>query len=93
MTSVNVKIYGEEYSIRSKDDPNYVHRVAGYVDEKMREVAATTNIVSSAKIAILAALNIADEYMRLKEETALETETVNRVLSELIKLIEGELET
>ncbi len=92
MTAINVRIYGEEYSIRSKDDPAYVNRVAAYVDEKMNEVANSTQVISTSKIAILAALNIADEYMRLREETGLQEETVNRVVGELIKLLDSSLE-
>lgn len=93
MDSISVNIFGEEYNIRSNDDPAYVRKVAQYLDSKMREVAGTTKIVSSSKIAILAALNITDEYLRLKETSQSSEENINKVLTELIKVLEDGLKS
>ena len=57
---VRVNIFGSEYVLRSDDDADYVKEVAKYVDEKMREIDRSQAIKSTARIAILAALNIAD---------------------------------
>ena len=69
-TILKVNIYGTEYPIRGEVDMEYIRRVAEYVDRKMREVDQNTTAKSSLKVAILAALNIADELFREREEKA-----------------------
>lgn len=59
--SIRVEIYNQSYSIRSDGDHDYVLHLADYVDGKMREIASGTLTVDSLKVAILAALHIADE--------------------------------
>ena len=63
-----VEIFGQEYRIRGVGEPEYIHKIAGYVDKKMREIAHSSGILSQARIAILAALNIADELYQEREE-------------------------
>ncbi len=60
--SIRVEIYNQTYSIRSNGDNEYILRLAEYVDSKMREISSGTLTVDSLKVAILAALHIADEY-------------------------------
>ena len=69
-TVLKVNIYGTEYPIRGEVDVEYIRRVAEYVDRKMREVDQSTAAKSSLKVAILAALNIADELFRERDEKA-----------------------
>jgi len=69
-TVLKVNIYGTEYPIRGEVDVEYIRRVAEYVDRKMREVDQSTAAKSSLKVAILAALNIADELFRERDERA-----------------------
>lgn len=64
-TSVRVEIFDQAYNLRGTD-PDYILRLAEYVDSKMRAVAEQTHTVDSARLAVLAALNIADEYHLLK---------------------------
>jgi cell division protein ZapA len=64
---VTVEILGQRYPIRSALDPPYVAELAAYVDEKMRLAARETAAGDSLKIAVLAALNIADEYFRARQ--------------------------
>ena len=64
-TSVRVEIFDQAYNLRGTD-PEYILRLAEYVDSKMRAVAEQTHTVDSARLAVLAALNIADEYHLLK---------------------------
>jgi cell division protein ZapA len=64
-TSVRVEIFDQAYNLRGTD-PDYILRIAEYVDGKMRAVAEQTHTVDSARLAVLAALNIADEYHLLK---------------------------
>src|SRR5262245_29824563 len=63
---IQVEIYGQRYSLRADDDADarHVERVAEHVDRKMREISQTTPTVDSFKVAVLAAVNIADEYFR-----------------------------
>lgn len=63
--SVRVEIYDQPYNLRGSD-PDYIIKLAEYVDSKMRAVAEATSTVDSVRLAVLAALNIADEYHILK---------------------------
>jgi cell division protein ZapA len=66
--SIRVEIYNQTYNIRSDGDNEYIVRLAKFVDGKMREISSGTMTVDSLKVAILAALHIADEYHQLKNE-------------------------
>ena len=63
--SVRVEIYDQTYQLRGSD-PEYIGELAGYVDNKMRLIAQQASTVDSLRVAVLAALNIADEYLILK---------------------------
>jgi len=65
--SIRVEIYDESYHLRGTD-PVYIQRLADVVDAKMRAVAQHTSTVDSLRVAVLAALNIADEYYQLKRK-------------------------
>lgn len=65
--TIRVEIYNQTYSIRSDGDNDYILRLAEYVDRKMREISSGTFTVDSLKVAILAALHIADEYHQLQD--------------------------
>jgi cell division protein ZapA len=65
--STSVTIFGQEYTIRGGGEPEYVHRIAKFVDERMREVSSSTSQITSLRVAILAALNIADELLQERE--------------------------
>jgi cell division protein ZapA len=62
-----VEIFGERYVLRSSDSPDYLNRVADYVDRKFREVAGEYPALVPSKIAVLASLNIADELFKQGE--------------------------
>jgi cell division protein ZapA len=75
--SVKVTIYGKEYEVRGTQDDKYVQMLADYVDSNMRSIAEKTQIIANERIAILTALNIADEMhkqRRLFEENILRLE-------------------
>src|SRR5215217_4995369 len=61
---VPVQIHGQRYPIRSTLDPEYVARLASYVDQKMRAAAESTPTSDALRLAVLAALNVADELFR-----------------------------
>src|SRR5437868_15335255 len=64
--SVRVEIFDQAYNLRGSD-AEYIIKLAEYVDTKMRAVAEQTQTVDTARLAVLAALNIADEYHLLKK--------------------------
>ncbi|HEX9982050.1 MAG TPA: cell division protein ZapA [Thermoanaerobaculia bacterium] len=66
--STTVEIFGQAYNVRGDGDPNYLTELARFVDTRMREVAAQVATVDPLKIAILAALNIADEFSRFRQQ-------------------------
>jgi len=65
---VHVDIHGQRYPIRSALEPPYVAELAAYVDEKMRLANRECPTGDTLKIAVLAALNIADEVFRTRSE-------------------------
>ena len=67
VNSVSVEIYDQAYNLRGTD-PDYIFKLAEYVDGKMRAVAEQTSTVESLRLAVLAALNIADEFHLLKRK-------------------------
>jgi cell division protein ZapA len=64
--SVAVDIYDQIYHLRGTD-PAYIERLAAIVDAKMRAVSAHGNTVDSLRVAVLAALNIADELCTARQ--------------------------
>ena len=67
---VEVVIMGQVFSVTSEDGEEHIRRVASYVDGKMRELAAGGKVVSSYTTAVLAALNIASECHKLRQNFA-----------------------
>ncbi len=63
--SIAVEIYDQVYQLTGPD-PDYIERLAASVDAKMRAVSAQGSTVDSLRVAVLAALNIADELARLR---------------------------
>jgi cell division protein ZapA len=66
---ISVDIQGQRYPIRSALDPDYVTRLAAYVDDKMRAASDLTPTGDTLRLAVLAALNIADELFRCRDAT------------------------
>jgi cell division protein ZapA len=79
---VTVEINGLRYPIRSHLDAAYVAELAGYVEQKMQLAARESPAGDTLKIAVLAALNIADEYFRARlEGTAQHTGLAQRAMA------------
>ncbi len=68
--SVRVRIVGEEYALRSDADEVHTRAVAAHVDGVIRQVMASGTVVDTQRAAILAALQIADELVRLRSACA-----------------------
>lgn len=69
--TIKVEIYDQAYTVRSDGDPEYLRDLAQYVDQRMREISSGTLTVDSRKVAILAALYIADELHQLRRATGM----------------------
>jgi cell division protein ZapA len=65
--TIRVEIYNQTYNIRSEGDTEYIKQLAAFVDSRMREISSGTLTVDSLKVAILAALHIADELHRTRK--------------------------
>jgi cell division protein ZapA len=89
--TVDVEIFGAVYHVRGSDESEYLQELAGYVDRKMRELASQVKTVDSSRIAVLTALNLADELfqcrkgqegerVQIKEKVAELTGKLNRAL-------------
>ena len=65
--SVRVEIFDQAYNLRGSD-AEYIMRLAEYVDTKIRQVAMQASTVDSSRLAVLAALNIADELLMIKRK-------------------------
>jgi cell division protein ZapA len=64
---VKIEIYDQSYNLSADQDEAYVKQLAAFVDSKMRAVADATHTVDSVKVAVLAAINIADELLTLRQ--------------------------
>ena len=65
--ALDVEILGQRFTISSDAEEGYMLKVAGYVDDKMQELIRSSKPVAKSNVAMLTALNIADEYHRLKD--------------------------
>jgi len=61
---IKVYILGQEYLVKSEEGEDYVRKVASYVNEQIETIIETTKTVTTFKVAILAAMRIADEYFK-----------------------------
>lgn len=65
---VEVVIFGDRYNLKGEENPEYMQMLASLVDERMREINARNRRLNMSQTAILAALNIADELVKLRNE-------------------------
>ena len=94
---IQVEIFGQTYKVRGDEDQGYIEGLARYVDSKMKAIAETTGTMDSLKVAILAALNIADEFFKLErdhkgseERLATRASELSEALDEAIREDAGE---
>src|SRR5829696_9721123 len=85
---INVEIHGHRYPIRSGLAPDYVAQLAAYVDEKMRLAARESPAGDTLKTAVLAALNIADEFFRARDEVETDHAALTRRAAALERMLD-----
>ncbi|MEN8209165.1 MAG: cell division protein ZapA [Candidatus Fermentibacteria bacterium] len=83
-----VNIFGREYTIRGAGSSAYISDIAHYVDMKMRQMTDNATMASTAKVAIFAALNIADELFQKRENSEELAESQSGELTRLVDRIE-----
>jgi cell division protein ZapA len=85
---IHVEIHGQQYPIRSGLDPAYVAELAAYVDTKMRLASRETTAGDTLKIAVLAALNIADECFRAQHDEQERRDRLTNRAGELERMLD-----
>ena len=80
--SIRVVIYDQEYFMRGDLNEEYIQKLARYLDTKMRSIAERTRTVDTVRVAILAALNVVDEYHQLKARHEEVTEHLDQKVGE-----------
>lgn len=91
--TTEVEIFGGVYHVRGRDDTGYLQDLARLVDGTMRQIAERVTTVDKAKIAILAALNLADELEKCRQRQDGERGEIKEKLAELTVELENALET
>lgn len=89
---VNVDIHGQRYAVRSDLDPQYVGELAGFLDEKMQTAARELSSADPLRIAVIAALNIADELFRARDDSKGSDNRLRARAAEIERLLDEVLE-
>ena len=89
MDNITIQIYGESYTLKAGGDPAYIKEVAAFVDGKMREISSEGKAVTTDKVAMLAALNIADELFKSRREWERNEQETDKKIGELLRLLQG----
>ncbi len=86
--AIRVEIYDQVYYMRGEPDPEYIQNLAQFLDARMRSIAERTRTVDSLRVAVLAALNIADEYHQLKSKFEAATKQVGQKVDEYNEVLD-----
>ena len=90
---IPVQIFGQTYEILGNaSETLYYHSLARFVESKMKEIQDAANVVSTQKIAVLTALNIADELFRERENKSFSGNTLDQKHEELIRVLSQALQ-
>lgn len=85
---VEIKVLGQKFLVRSDSNEEYVNEVASFVDQKVSEVMRSSKSVASLNVAILAAMNIADEFLKYKHQKEKRLEEAQKKIKDLIELVD-----
>ncbi|OGL38859.1 MAG: hypothetical protein A3C43_02410 [Candidatus Schekmanbacteria bacterium RIFCSPHIGHO2_02_FULL_38_11] len=87
---IKVDILGKTYTLKGDSDSEYMEKVADYVNQKMKALSVNSEIVDSSKIAILTALNIADELFKAKDKLVNIIKTNEEKTSDILNRLDQE---
>jgi cell division protein ZapA len=89
---VKIEIYDQVYNVNADGNEDYLHELAAYVDGKMRSIADATHMVDSLKVAVLAALNIADETFAMRKRQQETEGPLRKRVEKCVSMVEKALE-
>ncbi|HTP45182.1 MAG TPA: cell division protein ZapA [Candidatus Acidoferrum sp.] len=89
---MKIEIYDQVYNVNGDQDEKYLQELAAYVDGKMRSIAEATHMVDSLKVAVLAALNIADEMFTVREKQQEIEGPLRKRVEKCVAMVEKALE-
>lgn len=89
---MKIEIYDQSYNVNADGNEEYLKDLAAYVDAKMRTVAESTHMVDSLKVAVLAALNIADEAFTLRQRQQEIDGPLRKRVEKCVAMVEKALE-
>lgn len=94
-TKMEVRIHGKDYVVMGIESDEYIQKVALYIDKKMNEVSRTNGRLNTAMVAVLTAINVADDLFKsvdaikdLKEEVKEKTEELDKTKASLKEALE-----
>ncbi|MEM1176923.1 MAG: cell division protein ZapA [Acidobacteriota bacterium] len=90
---MDVEIFGAVYHVRGEQDREYLLKLAEIVDRKMREIGEHLPVVDTGKIAVLAALNLADEMLQKNQQQEGERVEIMEKVTELTGELEAALDS
>ncbi len=88
---VEIRVFGQTFTVKSDSDPSHIREVAQYVNGKMDEIVKRTRTVSSLNVAILTALNIADDLLREREKRMTLLKEVGMKSKDLVEKIDEKM--
>ena len=90
ISKIKVNIFGRNYAVKGETDPEYIYKLAAYVDEKMEKMSENLGDKNISNVAILTALNIADEYFQLlKIKNGADSEVLRKTKNLISMLDDG----
>ncbi|HAN48552.1 MAG: hypothetical protein CCU27_14930 [Nitrospira sp. UW-LDO-02] len=89
--TIDVEIYGQRYSINGEADESYVKQLADMVDKQMKQVAAGMRSATPAKLAVLAAFNLAHELMESERKSRQGEADADRRVASLMESIDQQM--
>ena len=89
--TIDVDIYGQRYSITGEAEESYVKKLAELVDSQMKQVATGLRSATPAKLAVLAAINIAHELMELERKSRQGEADADRRVASLMESIDQQM--
>ena len=90
--TIEVEVYGQRFSLQGEADEKYFHELAQYVDSQMRMLSETMKTGTPTKLAILAAINIADQLFHQKRQRKVGEGEIERRAQEILESIERQLD-
>jgi len=88
---VHVQVHGQRYPIRTTLDPSYVQDLATFVDRRMALAAEASPSTDMLGLAVLTALNIADEFFRSRDQQLDDSESVSARTAALERIVDQAL--